>query len=977
MSRINELKNYTVIKEEEIPEVNGKGYILSHNKTKARVLVIENDDDNKVFDIGFRTPPSDDSGIPHILEHSVLCGSRKYPVKDPFVELAKGSLNTFLNAMTYSDKTVYPVASCNMQDFENLMNVYLDAVFYPNIYSRREIMKQEGWHYELQDPEGELTINGVVYNEMKGVFSSPESQMYRAVEKILLPDTVYAYESGGDPAFIPTLTQERFEEYHKTYYHPSNSYIYLYGDADMAKELEFIDEEYLSHFEYREVDSEIELQEPFKEMVEKEVFFSISDTDSEENNTFLTYNKIVGQGVDKKTSVAMSVLEYVLMDAPGAPLKTALISAGIGEDVFSSYDNGMQQTIFSIIAKNANKEDKDRFVTTIEDTLKDLCGENGDSKIISKESIEAAINMFEFKHKEGNFGRFPKGLMMGLDAYNSWLYDDDKALEFFSLNEVYEELKQDINTDYFIRLISERFLHNEFGAVVIVSPKKGLDRKKDEAEKKRLAEYKNSLSTEKIEAIINDTAALKQYQEEPSPECDMEKIPVLNISDIDRDVKKLKNRKETIYGVPVICHDIFTNGIGYLEFMFDINDMDEDIIPYASLLTEIFKYVDTENYTYGELGCELDFHLGGIAFATGALEKVKKGEYLSYFSIRTKAVYEKIPKAIELIEEIVFSSKLSDKKRLKEIIAEAKAGLKTELTDSGHLTASQRALSYISQAAEFKEMTEGIEYYGFLCGLDENFEEKSDEIVEKLNMAIAEILRKGALTISYTGDNDVSSEYSDCIEHFVRRMSTRPAVTEVARTPLCIKNEGFKTATQVQYAAAAGDFTEAGYKYTGALNVLQIIFSYDYLWINVRVMGGAYGCMCSFGKTGYSYMTSYRDPNLVETYEVYNNAYRYVENFDCNDRDMTKYLIGTIAKLDSPLTPSAEGSFSFLCYMTGITDEMRQQERDEILSCDKNAIRELAPIVKSVTDSKIICAIGGEDKIEAAKDCFKAIRSEF
>lgn len=977
MSRIKELKNYTVLKEEEIPEVNGKGYILSHNKTKARVLIIENDDDNKVFTIGFRTPPSDDTGIPHILEHSVLCGSKKFPVKDPFVELAKGSLNTFLNAMTYSDKTVYPIASCNLQDFENLMQVYLDAVFYPNIYIHSEIMRQEGWHYELEAPKDELKINGVVYNEMKGVFSSAESRMYRAIESTLLPDTAYAYESGGDPAAIPELTQERFEEFHKTYYHPSNSYIYLYGDADMAKELEFIDEEYLSHYEYKDVDSALGLQKPFTEMKEIEQFFSISDTDNEENNTFLTYNKITGLSTDKKTSVAMAILEYVLMDAPGAPLKTALVDAGLGEDVFSSYDNGVQQTTFSIIAKNANKEDKDKFIEIIENTLADLCGENGSNCEISKKSIEAAINMFEFKHKEGNYGRYPKGLMLGLDAFNSWLYDDDKALDFFKLNEVYTELKKELDTDYFKNLISERLLHNEFGAVVIVSPKKGLDREKDEAEKARLAAYKASLSKEEIDKIIADTAALKKYQEEPSPEKDMEKVPLLSISDIDKNVKKLKNRVENIYGVPVLCHDIFTNGIGYLEFLFDINDLDEELIPYAALLTEIFKYVDTKNYSYSELGSELNFHLGGISFSTGALGKVNKGEYLSYFSIRTKAVYEKLPKAIELIEEILFTSKLDDKKRLKEIIAEEKAGLKTDLTASGHMTSSQRALSYISPVYMFKEKTEGVDFFSFLCELDRDFDEKSNKIVENLKTALAEILRKGALTISYTGDNDVVKEYADIIEHFIRLTSTRPARKDVERAPLSIKNEGFKTASQVQYVAVAGDFEAAGYKYTGALNVLQIIFAYDYLWLNVRVKGGAYGCMCSFTKSGYSYMTSYRDPKLMETYDIYKNAYKYVENFDCNDRDMTKYLIGAIAKIDSPMTPSAEGSYSLLCYLSGITDEMRQQDRDEILSCNKMTIRELAPVVKSITDSGIICAIGGEDMIEAAKDNFYNILSEF
>ncbi|MGN0396001.1 MAG: insulinase family protein, partial [Coprococcus sp.] len=698
MSNLAELENYRILTSEEISEVNGKGYVLEHIKTKARVLIIENDDTNKVFTIGFRTPPYDDSGIPHILEHSVLCGSKKYPVKDPFVELAKGSLNTFLNAMTYSDKTVYPIAAYNNQDFENLMKVYLDAVFYPNIYIHSEIMRQEGWHYELESAESELTYNGVVYNEMKGVFSSAEQQLYRAIEMSLLPDTPYSKESGGDPKAIPTLTQERFEEFHQTYYHPSNSYIYLYGDCDMEKELRYIDEEYLSKYEYREVDSAIALQTPFDNMKYVEKYYSIAENESEENSTYLAYSKVIGSSLDKKQSTAMAILEYALMDAPGAPLKKALVDAGIGEDVFSSFDGGIQQTSYSIIAKNANESDKDLFIKTIETTLKQA------SENLDKRSVEAAINNFEFKHKEANFGRYPKGLMLGLDAFNSWLYDGD-ALTYFKMNEVYAELKDELKTDYFEKLIKDRLLDNEFGAIVVMKPKKGLDKADEQAEREKLAAFKATLNDEELEELVKATKELKKYQEEPSPAEDMEKVPLLNISDIDKQAKKLKNRKLELAGVPAVHHDIFTNGIGYLEFFFKINDLDEEFIPYITLLTAIFKYVDTENYSYGELSNEINFHTGGIAFATGAFNNVNKS-MTAYFSVKTKAMYDKLKKAIVLIEEILKTSKIDDKKRLKEIISEEKAGMKTDLAASGHISAANRAMSYIDKAMAFKDMSE-------------------------------------------------------------------------------------------------------------------------------------------------------------------------------------------------------------------------------------------------------------------------------
>lgn len=974
MRDLKELTGYDIITEEKIPEVNGTGYILSHKKTKARVLVIANDDENKVFNIGFRTPPYDDSGIPHILEHSVLCGSRKYPVKDPFVELAKGSLNTFLNAMTYSDKTVYPIASCNEKDFENLMDVYLDAVFYPNIYEHTEIMRQEGWHYELETIEGELIYNGVVFNEMKGAFSSPEQQMYSKIEKLLLADTPYKNESGGDPAAIPTLSQERFLDFHRKYYHPSNSYIYLYGDLDMYKELDYIDKEYLSSFDYREIDSTIAVQTAYEQMKDESCFYSIAENESEENQTFLTYNMVVGSSLDKKQSVAMNILEYAIMDAPGAPLKKALVDAGIGEDVFASFDDGIRQTIFSIVARNANMSDKERFVSVIRDTLTDLSGHGEEGKAIERTSIEAAINNFEFKHKEANFGRFPKGLMMGLDAFNTWLYDDASALEMFKLNEVYDELKESLKTGYFEELIWEKLVQNTFGMIFVMKPKKGLDKENDAAEKQKLADYKASLAENELEQVVSDTKELKLYQETPSPAEDMEKVPLLNISDIRKEIHPLKNREDSIYGMPLISHDIFTNGIGYLEFIFDINDLDAEFVPYAELLTNIFKYVDTEHYTYGELSNQINFHTGGIGFSTGAMYKDGGKDHLSFFSVKTKAMYDKLGEGLKLIEEILFTSKLSDKKRLKEIISEEKAGLKTDLISSGHITSATRAMSYVSDVMAFKDMTEGIGYYDFLQELDQDFEQNADAIIEKLQTTLAEILRKGAVTISYTGDNDIKELLGADIEAFARKLSTRPAFAEKRVMKKAVKNEAFKTASQVQYAALTGNYKEKGFEYTGALEVLQVIFSYGYLWENIRVKGGAYGAMCSFARSGMGYFTSYRDPNLMETYDIYKKAADYVAGFDASDRDMTKYLIGAIAKLDSPMTPSAEGAFSQTCYFAGITDEQLQKERDQVLTANVETIRSLAPVIRAITDGGVICAIGGEDKIEQNRAKFKEVK---
>ena len=972
MSSLENMTAYTVVEKRELKEVKGTGYVLSHNKTKARVMVVCNDDTNKVFTIGFRTPPADDTGVPHIMEHSVLCGSKNFPAKDPFVELCKGSLNTFLNAMTYSDKTVYPVASMNKKDFHNLMHVYMDAVFYPNIYTRKEILMQEGWHYELDEETKELKYNGVVYNEMKGVYSSSEQQLYRIIEKSLHESTAYGYESGGDPDFITDLTYEAFLDFHRKYYHPSNSYIYLYGDMDAVSELEFIDKEYLCNYDYLKVESELTDEPAFDKPRSVEEYYNIADAEAEEDNTYLAYNVVVGHSDDIKLSLSMAVLEHMLLTAPGAPLKKALIDAEIGKDVFSSYDDGIKQPTFSIIAKNANKADEESFIKIIEDTLRKLIDEG-----LNKTSLQASLNYFEFKHKEANFGRHPKGLMMGLNAFSTWLYDDNMALDLFELNWVYDELKCELNTGYFEDLIKTYILDNTHKSFVALLPKKGLLEERTKAEKAKLANYKASLTAEEIDAIAKTAEHLKEYQSEPSTKEELLSIPLLEISDIDKNARKLNNQFSDIEMVKVVSHNIFTNGISYINLDFDITDMDIKKYPYVGLLTEIFKYVDTENYEYNHLANEINLHTGGIGFSTSVLSKVQKDKYRVSFIVSAKMLDDKLDKAFELIEEILFTSKLDSKKRLKEIVAEIKYGLKNELVSAGHLTAANRALSYVSPIGLVKEYLEGIEYYKVLDAIDNDFDAEYDNLLATLKEVLGEILWRNGLIVNYTSDKDPKTMLEKSVTSLSKKLSTRLAYDKEETAKPEVLNEGFKTASQVQYVATAGNYRDAGLEYTGALGVLSSIFSYDYLWLNVRVKGGAYGSMCAFARSGNSYFTSYRDPNLMETYDIYKSAAKYVAEFDADDRDMTKYVIGAIAKLDSPLTPVAEGNFSFASYLIGLTDEDIQRDRDEVLATNVETIRGLAPYVEAAISGGIICAVGGEAKLEAAKDSFKQVTSVF
>lgn len=963
---------YDLLEQEMIPELSATGYIFRHRKTKARVVVISNDDTNKVFTIGFRTPPNDDTGVPHIMEHSVLCGSKKFPAKDPFVELAKGSLNTFLNAMTYSDKTVYPIASYNDKDFQNLMDVYLDAVFHPNIYIHEEILKQEGWHYELENLDGELTYNGVVYNEMKGVYSDPNQQLARLIQASLLPDTTYACESGGEPSAIPQLTYEQFLDFHRKYYHPSNSYIYLYGDMNIEEKLRFIDEEYLSHYDYQKVDSRINIEMEYQGPVTQTYSYSLAESEELEDNTYLSYNVVIGTSLDPELYMAFQLLQSVLLDMPGAPLKQALIKAGIGKDIESSYDNSIQQPIFSIIAHNANEADGEKFCQVIQDTLKEIC-----EKGIPKKAMQAAINHLEFQLRESDFGRYPKGLMYGLKSFDSWLYDDKTPFIHIKVEETLEFMKRGLENGYFERTLRTYLLENTHRSMVILKPEQGLNEKQDAETKEQLAAYKNSLSKQELEQIIADTKALKEYQATPSSEEDIRKIPLLEISDIEPKIQKQENVERELFGIPVVVHPIFTNGIAYVHLCFKLDKMPLELLPYVNLLARVLGMIDTDHFAYNELASEIRLKSGSIRSSFEIRSSLEPDQYLPTFDIKAKMLYSQIDDSFKLMEEMLLHSKLSDTERLREIIAEIKASMKPELVSRGHSTTASRAMSYVSASNYVKEMSKGIDYYEWIEDLDKNFESRKEQLVEKLNLVLEEILHKENLVISYTGDNDVEEAIGMNVTLFSVYLSSRKVAKREEAIDLTAKNEAFKTASQVQYVATAGNYRKAGFEATGALRVLETIFAYDYLWINVRVQGGAYGSMCGFGDNGTSYITSYRDPNLMETYGIYQKAAEYVANFQADDRDMTKYIIGTIGSSDVPLNPYDRGERDFNLYLMGISDEYRQKRRDELLATNQATIRGLAQLVKSVVSTDTICVIGNEKKIEKEAEHFKNIRTVF
>lgn len=971
---MKDLQAYEVQKEEDLKGIKAKGYLLRHRKSGARVVYIENDDNNKVFSIGFRTPPSDSTGVPHIMEHSVLCGSRNFPAKDPFVELVKGSLNTFLNAMTYPDKTVYPVASCNDQDFQNLMHVYMDAVFYPNIYEHEEIFRQEGWSYQLDSAEDKLKYNGVVYNEMKGAFSSPEGVLDRVILNTLFPDTSYANESGGDPEVIPELTYEQFLDFHRKYYHPSNSYIYLYGDMDIEEKLHWLDQGYLGKYDREPVDSRIRFQEPFAEMQEKVIPYSIASEESEEDNTYLSYNKVVGTSLDKELYLAFQILDYALLSAPGAPLKKALTDAGIGKDIMGSYDNGIYQPIFSVIAKNANEEQKEEFIQVIEDVLR-ASVKNG----IDTKAIEAGINYYEFRYREADFGNYPKGLMYGLQMMDSWLYDEEKPFIHIEALDTFEFLKKQIGTGYYEELIQKYLLDNPHGAIVIVTPEKGRTARMEAELEEKLQKYKESLTAEEVEAFVQKTQALEAYQSEPESEENLEKIPVLKREDISREIEPIINEEMTLAGVPVIFHEIETNGIGYVDVLFDMSLVEEQDLPYVGILQSVLGIIDTKRYDYGTLFNEINVNTGGISTSLelyNDVTNIREKAFKATFEIKGKALYGKLPVAFDMMREILMESKLNDGKRIREILAMLKSRLLMKFQSSGHVTAVLRAQSYASPAAKLKDMTNGIAFYETVSYIEEHFEEEKEKLSEKLIDLSKKLFCGDNMMLSYTAAREGLEGLEEMVEKLKNSLHTRTAEEDKRCVIHCEKkNEGFKTASKVQYVAKAGNFIDLGVAYTGALQILKVIMSYDYLWQNIRVKGGAYGCMSNFNRIGEGYFVSYRDPNLKRTLDVYDGVVDYLKNFTVSERDMTKYIIGTMSGIDQPMTPASKGERSMNLYMNKVSAEMIREERNQILDAEQDDIRALYKVAEAVLQADQMCVIGGEDKIEEEKELFKTLTS--
>lgn len=960
--------SFTLLQERFIPEIASTARLYRHEKTGARLLSVVNSDENKVFGITFRTPPRTSNGIAHIMEHSVLCGSRKYPVKEPFIELAKSSLNTFLNAMTYPDKTCYPVASTNLKDFYNLIDVYLDAVFYPLIPERT--LQQEGWHYEIERPEDPLTFKGVVFNEMKGALSSPDDLLSELSQQALYPDTPYGLNSGGDPAVIPDLTYAEFKAFHETYYHPSNAYIYFYGDDPEEERLRLMDS-WLEAFERKEVDSAIPLQPQWNEP--RRAVHVYDSGDSPNAKAYITVNWLMPESTDPQTSLALSVLSHILLSTPASPLKKALQESGLGEDVTGGYEAGLRQGYFSAGMKGVRPENLEKVEELIFATLRKL-SEDG----LDPETVAASLNTIEFRLREQNTGRFPRGLALMLSALIPWLYDGDP---FDGL--AFEAPLQAVKTQpqgYFERLIRRHLLENPHRVTLHLLPDPEEGTRRAAAETARLEAAKAAMSQEQIQTIIAEVAALKKHQETPdSPEA-LATIPALTLQDIDPNIRLLPIEVGELAGVRLLTHDLPTNGILYLDVGFDLRpflpgavDGNAELIPLLGLMGRMLLQMGTETQDYVTLTQRIGKYTGGIRSSLLMTTDRETRASVLYFFLRGKATLENAPELFAILRDVLLTARLDNRERFRQIVLEEKAKAESMLIPLGHMVVRNRLAARFTLTDWFQEQTSGLENLFFLRRLAEEIETDWDAVRAKLESARALLVNRAGMLVNVTLDSASSPAILPGLESLLTSLPVQPlpaADDEPANRPIRQpdnRNEGLTIPAQVNYVGKAANLYDLGYQPHGSAHVIQNYLGTTWLWDKIRVQGGAYGGFSTFEiSSGFFAYLSYRDPNLLLTLQNYDATSHFLRSLNLTGSELTRAIIGTIGELDAYLLPDAKGWTSMVHYLTRNTNERRQKIRDEVLGTTLADFHRFAEVLDAVAQHGQVVVLGSAEAIEKA-----------
>jgi len=963
---------FKLIKKEEIAELKSLGLFFEHEGTGAEVMVLENDDDNKVFSATFRTPPTNDAGVAHILEHSVLCGSKNFPVKEPFVELMKGSLQTFLNAMTFPDKTMYPVASRNRKDFFNLMNVYMDAVFYPVI--SEDTFKQEGWHYELTNPDDKIVYKGVVFNEMKGVFSDPESCVDRQLAHSLFPSTTYGYESGGDPKNIPDLTYKDFKEFHKRHYHPSNSRIFLYGDGDTTEYLSFLHEKYLKDFDRIEVNTSIKHQRTFRKPKRKAFNYPVSSHESIDKKTYVLLGVKLDKAINYEHCMGFSILSHLLLGTSASPLRKALIDSQLGSEIIGGgFDDNRADTLFAVGLKGTEAKNEEKILEIIDATLKGLV-ENG----IEEDIVRSAVNSVDFRLREANFGGFAKGIVYNIQALGSWLYGKD-PFSHLKFEKVMRKIKKKSNQGYFEGLIKRYLIENSHKSILVATPQAGLGKKQEARERKKLKEIKNSLSAEEIEALIKETGRLQENQlKADSPEA-LAALPSLEIKDVPDSIENYPMEIKGSGGKTVLFHDLFTNHIAYTQIGFNINTVPQDMLQYVPLLGSLILGMGTERNSYTEISKKIGINTGGIRSSHFSSATVQdRQSILTYIFFNGKALMEKINDLFDLFDELFSDYSFKNHKRLVEIIRSAKADMEDSIVPSGNHYVLSRLQSYHSRLGKFDELTDGITYYRFLENLLAQVEKDPQEVARQFQKVAERIFTKQNILFNITCEEKDYGKIEKRINSLYDLLSDSEVEVEKWTFQTVSPNEGFLTASNVQHVGKGANLYEMGFKYSGRFEVLKGLLRTGYLWDKVRVHGGAYGSSNSFDfLTGDYGLVSYRDPNLSETLDVYDEIADFLAQLDIPPEELKKIIIGCVGKMDPPLTPDRKGSSSMIDHLTGRTHEMRLQFRRELLATQLEDLKKYSELFQKIRDEGKVCVLGNENKLKKEKTVFSELVKVF
>ncbi len=960
-----EYYGFKLLNKEYLDEVNSNAYLLEHIQTKARVFALKNDDHNKTFSIGFRTPATDSTGIPHILEHTVFCGSKKFRVKDVLTEMIKGSLQTFINAFTFPDKTMYPFSTRNKKDYFNLMNVYLDTVFHPLL--EKNMFKQEGWHYELDSPDGEITYKGVVYNEMKGAFSSPQQVLYRYIQKTLYPDTAYGVESGGDPDDIPKLTYKAFKDYHSKYYHPSNSYIYFYGDVSLENELLFVQENYLKDFKQIPIDSHIDKQRQFDEPIHETAYYPVSQDDADEEKSMMAISQTISEFDDKETIFASELLVEALYKNDASPLRKALIEKNISHDIMPVFEEELRQPFASIVLLNTDEKHWQTFEKTYNETLKQII-ENG----IEKDLLKAVLNEFEFNLREEKNAPH-RGLWYCIRAFKCWLYDKS-PIEALRIENVINTIKKKVEDgNYFEKILKEHFLENNHKSFIKLLPSKTLAKKREQKTKKELAEYKASLSKDELNRLIEETKQLKAGQSKPNTKEGLNSLPKLSISDVSPDVEKIDSKIISKENPFIMYHNLITNKIAYFGLYFDTKNLDTDELSYLNILGKLIVNSGTKSSTYPDLAKKISTYTGGINIKFKTIENIKSKINKSLFALRTKIIIDRHKELGEILVELLTESHFDDYERIRELLKNEKVKMEQQLMNKSHIFVIRRLSAYISESGKEDEVVNGIDYYNTVKKAIKEFDENPKGFVKKLKTIKSKILLKDNLYVNITVDPEYKDDAISVVNKISDALPQNSVTTKPQKQPIRFNpNEALSSSSQVQYVGIGTNIYEKGVTYSGSFEVLMNYLDNSYLWDRVRVLGGAYGCFTVFHRdSGYFSIVSYRDPNLKETYKVYEDLSKHLSELKLDDGDFSNLIISSAN--DPLLSPATKAKKAFINYLTGFAYEDELRIKKEILKSKLDDVKSFSGFFKRLSTEGYRCAYGGESKIKQHKDLFSKI----